>query len=218
MINVCLISTRHEGIDICNSDELYQIIEHINPDVIFEEIPPTFFDKFYIEKSRANSESDAINKYIQHYKIEHIPVDSDDIPTDEFFKSLENLHKKIEGLIDYNGFNYRKLTDQNRLNTAQYGFKYLNSIECININKGIYEAIENGLQTIKDEELIQTFNHWKTINSIRENTMLQNIYRYSQTQNYERAIFLLGAAHRGSIIEKIKEFQNNETVKLNWIF
>jgi hypothetical protein len=218
MHNIYLISTRHEELGKCNSNELCDIIEQINPNVIFEEIPPSCFDEYYKYKSRQNLESNAIKRYMLKNKIEQIPVDSDNIPSDEFFKSLEKLYKKVEGLIDYNGFMYGKQSDNNRFNTAQNGFKYLNSMECININKGIYEAIENGLQTIKDEELIQTFNHWKEINSMRENTMLQNIYRHSKAHRYDRAIFLLGAAHRGSIIDKIQEFNNNETVKLNWIF
>jgi hypothetical protein len=217
MLNIYLISTRHHEIGRCNSDELYHIIETINPEVIFEEMPPTCFDDYYIFKSRENLESNAINKYIQHHKIYQKPVDSENIPSEEFFKSMEKVNKKVEGLIDYNGFTYRNLTDSNRLNTTQYGFKYLNSLECININKGIYEAIENGLQKINNAELIQTFNLWKEINSARENTMLQNIYSYSQTNKYDRAIFFLGAAHRASMIEKIQEFQKNETLKLNWI-
>jgi hypothetical protein len=217
MHNIYLVCTRHEELGKCNSDELYHIMERINPELIFEEMPPTYFDKYYIEKSHKNLESNAINRYILNNKIYQKPVDSENIPSEEFFKSMEKVHKSVEGLIDYNGFTYRNLTDKHRLNTVQYGFNYLNSLECININKGIYEAIENGLQKINNDELIQTFNLWKEINSARENTMLQNIYSYSQRNNYDRAIFFLGAAHRGSIIEKIKEFQKNETVKLNWI-
>ena len=41
---------------------------------------------------------------------------------------------------------------------------------------------------------------------MRENYMLQNIYRYSEKHSYERAIFTIGAAHRKSVIEKISEF------------
>ncbi|MCG9880409.1 MAG: hypothetical protein MH472_07410 [Bacteroidia bacterium] len=213
-----LISTRHESLGKCNSDELCHIIEQINPNVIFEEIPPSNFDEYYKHKSRQNLESNAIKRYILNNKIKQIPVDSNNIPSDEFFKSLEKLHKKVEGLIDYNGFNYRKLTDRNQLKTDQFGFKYLNSIECINTNKGIYESIENGLQTIKDEALIQTFNLWKEINSSRENIMLQNIYKYSEAHSYDRAIFLLGAAHRESFIEKTKENNLKCDIKINWIF
>ncbi|OQP51212.1 hypothetical protein A4R26_29815 [Niastella populi] len=85
MYNVILIGTRHEAIGKCNADELCKIIERINPDVIFEEIPPSYFDTFYINKSRRNLETDSINKYLESHIIKHIPVDSDDVPPESFF-------------------------------------------------------------------------------------------------------------------------------------
>lgn len=46
--------------------------------------------------------------------------------------------------------------------------------------------------------------------------MLQNIYSYSKDYPYERAVFLLGAAHRKAIIGKMKSRVENDTLKLNW--
>jgi hypothetical protein len=48
MYSITLVCTRHEELGKCHSNELHQIIETINLDVIFEEIPPSFFDKYYI--------------------------------------------------------------------------------------------------------------------------------------------------------------------------
>jgi hypothetical protein len=218
MYNITLISTRHDSLGKCNSIELFKIIEHIKPEVIFEEIPPAFFDEYYLDKSRSSLETDAIKKYIQNYKVEHILVDSDDLPSEEFFKDHKYMLERIEGLTDINGFTYRNLVDTNKLNIERFGFKYLNSIDSININKEIYNAIKNGLQKINNDRLIQTFKSWKDINEMRENHMLQNIYSYSKKHSYERAIFTIGAAHRNSIIEKLSGFQKNEKVKINWIF
>jgi hypothetical protein len=217
MHNISLVCTRHAELGKCNSDELYKIFEYINPEVIFEEIPPTFFDRYYIEKSLRNLESDTISRYLENHKIDHIPVDSDDLPSDDFFKDHKYMMERIEGLIDINGFTYKKLSDTNKLYIEEYGFKYLNDISSININDEIYSAIENGLKTINNDKLFQTFKLWKDINDKRENQMLKNIYRYSQAHIYDRAIFTIGAAHRRSIIEKISECQKNEKVKLNWI-
>lgn len=218
MYNITLICTRHDSLGKCNSNKLYQIIEHINPNVIFEEIPPTLFEEYYLDKSRSNLETDTINKYIQYHKIDHIPVDSDNLPSEEFFKDYEYLIERIEGLTDINGSTFRNLVDTNKIYIERYGFNYLNSIDSININNKIFNAIKNGLQKINNDRLLQTFKLWKDINEIRENHMLQHIYRYSKKHSYERAIFTIGAAHRNSIIEKISEFQKNEKVKLNWIF
>lgn len=218
MHDITLVCTRHDELGKCNSNELYQIIELINPEVIFEEIPLTFFGEYYLDKSRANLETDAINQYIQNYKINHIPVDSDNLPSEEFFKDYKYMIGKIEGLTDINGFTFRNLIDTNKIYSERYGFKYLNSIDSININTEIYNAIENGLQKINNDKLFLTFKLWKDINDMRENQMLQNIYLFSQDHNYDRAMFTIGAAHRKSIIDKIFEYQKNEKVKLNWIF
>ena len=45
MYNITLVCTRHEELGACNSHEMHKILETINPEVIFEEIPPSFFDQ-----------------------------------------------------------------------------------------------------------------------------------------------------------------------------
>jgi hypothetical protein len=218
MNSINLVCTRHQELGKCNSKELYQIIENINPEIIFEEIPPSFFDKYYVTKSESNLESNTINEYIKKYKIVQVPVDSDDVPSHTFFEQLKKIYGRIEGQIDINGFNYRNFTDRNRILIEKVGFKYLNSIEHSYMNNKIFDAIENGLQKLNDEKLILVFQSWKENIEKREIQMLKNIYNYCQSTNFERAIFTIGAAHRKSLIEKIEVFQKNENIKLNWIF
>ena len=69
MYNITLISTRHDEVGKCNSNELYKIIESINPELIFEEIPPSYFDKYYIDRSCNNLETDTINKYLETHDV-----------------------------------------------------------------------------------------------------------------------------------------------------
>jgi hypothetical protein len=52
----------------------------------------------------------------------------------------------------------------------------------------------------------------------RENEMLRNIYTYSKENNYNQAVFLIGSAHRNSIIRKVAEYDTKEKVELNWTF
>jgi len=51
-----------------------------------------------------------------------------------------------------------------------------------------------------------------------ENSMLSNIYSFCKEKSFNTAIFMCGAAHRKSIIEKIGEYEKKETIKLNWTF
>ena len=50
----------------------------------------------------------------------------------------------------------------------------------------------------------------------RENVMLQNIYNYSKENQYNKAVFLIGAEHQRSIVQKIKEHEKLSEIKLNW--
>jgi hypothetical protein len=218
MYNITLISTRHEKIGECNSNELCQIIEGIGPEVIFEEIPPSFFDKYYIEKSRGNLETEAISIYLATNNAELVPVDSDNIPSETFFRDHKYALERVEGLADINGFNYRSLVDRNRHCVAMHGFKYLNSNYCTAYNDEICDAVEKGLGKINNDKLFQAYRLWNEVNERRENEMLHNIYHYSKEHCYNRAVFLLGAGHRKSIMKKIKNCEKNGVQRLNWLF
>ena len=47
MHNITVISTNHKEIGKCNSEELYKIVESINPEVIFEELSGKLFEIIY---------------------------------------------------------------------------------------------------------------------------------------------------------------------------
>lgn len=218
MYNISVVFTRHDELGKCNSDELFKIFESIIPDLIFEEIPPSYFDRYYKNKERRNLESEAISKFSEIYKVIHHPVDSDEIPSDSFFDNYYYLHRQIEGLIDINGFNYRNFTDSNKANIETYGFAYLNSVYSDNANDNILEAVEGGLQKISDEKLHLTYKLWKEINEKRENVMLRNIYNYSKENRFNKAIFTIGAGHRKSLMQRIQEFQGQDLININWSF
>ena len=216
MYNITLIGTRHEAAGKCNSDELYKIIERINPELIFEEIPPSLFAEYYTNKTRTNLETDTINKYIETYKAEHILIDSDDVPSESFFWDYFNMLRRVEGLTDVNGFNYRNFIDRNRMYIETHGLQYLNSVHSININDEITDAIEKGLGKLNSDKLNQTYKVWKEVNEKRENTWLQNIYSYSKEYSYDQAVFIVGAGHRKSLMQKIDDYEKKEKSKLNW--
>lgn len=218
MYSITLICTRHEEAGKCNSNELYRIIENISPEIIFEEIPPTFFDKYNKHKTHRNLETITISRYLEAHKIEHIPVDSDDVPCESFFLDHINMHRKIEGLTDVNGFDFRTLTDRNRDYIERYGFEYLNSDSCIYFCELLANAIERGIKKLNNEKLFRTNELWKEVQAKRENVMLQNIYKYSEDHKYNKAVFPLGAGHRKSIIQKVQRYHKKQKLKLNWSF
>jgi len=218
MYNITLISTRHDDIGECNSFALWQILEDLRPQVIFLELPSSYLSKSYIERTN-KLEMNAVRPYIDAHKPIIVAVDINDIPdkktlVDGYKRVIDEL-KKLKGT---NGFNFYNSVNTRERNAALYGFKYLNSEQGIAHIEAVSEAMIKGLEQINDDSLTDAHNAWIEHNNNRENEMLQNIYTYSKDYPYDRAVFLLGAAHRKTIIEKINSRVENDALKLNWSF
>jgi len=199
MNTITLISTYHSESGLANCNELYQILDKIKPNIIFEEIPQSFFDLYYKDKTKSNLESQTINMYLIEHDIKHIPVDYYNVPKD-FFENTGKVHEYVER----RSRTYRYLVDRNKYLLTQYGFPYLNSIDSEICNSKLSTEIKETLHESKKSELIEIWNTWEKIEEERESEMIKNIYDYSYRNEYNQGVFLLGAGHRVSIKEKIK--------------
>ncbi len=214
MYNITLIGTRHEELGRCNSNELYKIIESINPEIIFEEIPPSYFEKYYITKSHKNLESDVINKYLGIYNVKIFPVDID--VSQKSSKYQDEIFFMFLTFFNYE--DYKKLDNEKETLIAKEGFHYLNSDNFLDFleKKEVMEKniMESEIQKNRLLDIYKLFHAEQYDN--RENAMLQNIYNYSKGSQYNQAVFLIGAEHRKSIIKKIREYGKLSEIKLNW--
>jgi hypothetical protein len=217
MPEITLLSTRHVELWKCSSDGLCAILERIQPEVIFEELPPSYFNAFHVDMTRSNLESVAINKYLESHIATQVLVDSEEMPPQDFFDNYNRLLQRIEGLANIYGVKYCELADKNKEETAVLGFPYLNSQLCIQIQNALNGVIDEWLSESNDQELSNIRKSWLEVHDKREDHMLQKIYEYSENHNYERAVFLCGAAHRGALIEKIERMQVSAKVKLEWV-
>ncbi len=215
MYNITFIGTQHRELGKCNSEELYKIIELINPDVIFEELPIESFNIIYNANS-LNSKPDVVTeikcvkKYLQNHKIKHVPVDVDI----RYISDNEQnwMYDTFEKYDDYN-----KIDNEQSLLTAHHGFNFLNSDKNLYLSKQKNIVIKNILGIdINKNELFRIHHLFNEQNDIREKAMLHNIYNYSKENQYTKAVFLLGSGHRKSIISKIAEYDKLSTFKLNW--
>jgi hypothetical protein len=212
MYNITLIFTKHKEHGKCNADELYKIIEQIRPKVIFEEIAPSRYDAYYKDHSISTLETNAINKYMQEYIIKNILVDKNfDIM--EIKKQYDDFNYLNDIFFD-NG-EYCSLWEKNLEMTYLYGFEYFNSIKYSNLSEKMHQIEENIIKYINDVGLINRYKIW--INNIneREIEMIQNIYNYSKENNFQNAMFTIGAEHKISIIKKIIDMKKE---KINWIY
>lgn len=229
MYNITLVGSIHKEYGKCNSDELYKLIELIKPDVIFDELPVHFFNMFFddsFEAYYANSvlnnrhppavplEIQCLRKYIGNHNAKVIPVDVD------VTKELNIYQKEISQMYStyFQNEDYKKLEDQKEAMLAQKGFNYLNSLDFLEFleKREILEE-EIRISEIQNSRLLKISNLFRNVQyHIRENAMLHNIYNYSQKNEYNQAIFLVGADHKRSLIQKITEYEKEAEFKLNW--
>jgi hypothetical protein len=203
----------HLEIGKCNSKELYSIIEKENPEIIFEEFDISRTDDEYYKnghykyQNECSVETTAIMNYLEKNSIVHIPVDTyniTDFPT--------AMYRKISAASE----EYDDLFKKNILLSCEQGFPYLNSIECCDLLEKMHFIEENVIKKSNDKILFEEYRSWQLITDNRDNEMLYNIYDYSKEHCFNNAVFIIGAEHRKSIIDKIKEYNIKENVKINW--
>jgi len=217
MYNITLICTKHHENGLCNIDELYKIIEKINPEIIFEEMSPSYFDVCYNgQRFSLSLEANAIKKYLQKHCIEHISVDNFDLKNKDIY-CLKNDIDYMFDKIEYNN-ECRNLENEIGLLSGQLGFAYLNSNQCGELFNKKHILEESIVNNSNDDKLFCVHKLWTEINDEREDGMINNIYSYSKEHRFEKGLFLIGAAHRKSMINKIQKHAATENVKLNWNF
>ncbi|HEX4372020.1 MAG TPA: hypothetical protein VHZ50_01825, partial [Puia sp.] len=123
MYNITLISTFHSEVGNCNSEELYKIIESIDPEVIFEELPVNLHKRVYEANNFPDEplELKCIRKYLETHHIKNIPVYIDPA-TSVSKRDIENMFNLFKKYPAYNQLEYEQYLQMQR-----YGFAYLNS-------------------------------------------------------------------------------------------
>lgn len=214
MRNITLINTFHSESGKCNVDELYRIIEQINPDVVFEELTPYLYDMVYIKgfyDESAPLELKCIINYKLQHNIKNIPVDI------EVNSTLSNDVNRMLALFEKHDI-YKDIVVEQKKKIEQGGFDFLNSNEFSDLVKKQRRVECKILEDVNNSKLNRIYKSYYDDMDFREIIMLNTIYAYSEEINYNQAVFLIGAGHRSSIISKIIEYQLKEEIKLNWKF
>jgi len=198
-MHISLIGTVHAENGRANLAELQTILERLQPDVIFAEIPTANLAD-YLDGSLGNLESAAVALYRKRRPAAVVPVDLSK-PSDEFFRKSEEMFK----MVDRTSPKYRRLMDQNSLNTRTHGFPYLNSERCAEAWTTIYNEVHATVEWIGDARLQQIYVLWRETNDRREKGMLENINDYCIRGALSHGVFLLGAGHRKAIMEKVQD-------------
>ena len=121
MKRVSVIGTFHKDDGLTNAPELLALLERVQPEVIFLEVPATSLDGYFSGPDRT-PESRAVNRYQLTHLVALVPLDLPTPPA-EFFESNEALFMAIADRSP----DYRRLTDWHRQRRRLQGFAYLNS-------------------------------------------------------------------------------------------
>jgi len=210
MKEITLIGTVHKENGDANPASLCEILESIKPEVIFLEVSSNDFNHFYIKRDWQNLESIAIFQYLNFHEAELVHVDQTKADVSSYMKS-QKLHSALDF---YSTPEFQKKYDENNKRVSVTGFEYLNSDDYSKVQIELNESDLRTVQKIADPEIASLHSWWLATHAHRENVMLSNIYDYCECNSFKKAVFLVGAAHRHSIIRLIQDTQ--QSIEVSW--
>ena len=213
MNSVSLVCTVHGEKGPANISELRAILERIRPEVIFVELPDDAFYEYFLAGSRSNLESISVKQYCEGRQGKLVLVDRPR-PDEVFFRDHQYLMKSIEDRSS----EYCRLIDLNSSHIAKHGFTYLNSKLCSELWSDIDKEMLITIGKIGEPKLVEIYESWIRTNNLREKEWIENIQQYCRENTFEKGVFLVGAAHRQSIIDKASGHSAADVTRIEWDF
>ena len=96
------------------------------------------------------------------------------------------------------------------------GFGYLNSDEGVQAWTDIYQEEHETIEYVGSPRLRDMYARVRNWNERRDQEMLRRIHAYCATTAQRRGAFLVGAAHRKSLLEKIRDTDDDSTAYIEW--
>jgi len=213
MCTLIVLGTAHYVDGACTSKKLYEIIQEINPEVVFCESSPEKLPE-YLKRTDVNTpEMSVIRRLIKEKSIEIEPID---VNHDPFDKRLEAMFELIKREME----EYLGATRMLFNETYLKGFPFLNSVDCDKIcrDKNSMEKYFININKIKYKGLSDFYSEWLKWNDLRENQWINLVHKYFKSNNTKKALFLVGAGHRYRLIDKIENVKDRNKVIVDWEF
>jgi hypothetical protein len=215
MHKITLVCSVHHENGRCTAEELQKILRAIGPEVVFEEVRPADFDGH--QQSKLTLEAQAISRYCESRTIRRVPVDqyNDNEATAELRALMDRVFDFVE---ERSSETYQDLWDEREALTHQQGFQYLNSVAFEKTTEEI-EAIEDlTIRGTGDPDLIRGLDWWREVHKRREAEMIHAIFGYCRDHAFDTGVFLVGAAHKASIVKAIRARESAEAGLIDWTF
>ncbi len=213
MSTLIVLGTAHVEDGACTSEELYKIIQKINPQTVFCEFPPEKLPQYLKRTDVITPEMEVIKRLIKKKSIEIVPIDVDENPFDTRLEAMFKLIKREMG--EYAGATQLLLNE-----TYLKGFPFLNSVDSDKIfrDKNSMEKYFINRNKEKYNGLLNFYSQWLKWNDIRENHWINLIQNYFKLNKPKKAVFLVGAGHRYRLMDKIESVQDGNKVVVDWDF
>lgn len=209
-MRISLIGTYHAERGAVTAAALLAILERIQPEVVFAEIPRTDIGAWR-DGSHGTVEAIATARYADTHAIDVVPVDSPE-PEGSLFQGWQEVTRAIERTSPA----YRRMMDLNTERMCTGGFAYLNSDECVQAWADIYREELETIEYIGSPRLSAIYAQVRDVNERRDLEMLRNIRVYCATTAQTCGAFLVGAAHRKSLIEKVHSSTETSILHMDW--
>lgn len=209
-MRVTLISTIHGERGAVTVAALVALLDRIVPDVVFAEVPKSHAAR-YASGSHGNLESRAVAEFRQRHPLVVVPVDRPE-PSEEFFRTTRELLE----LVERRSRDYRNLVDLQSEYTARGGLRYLNSEECAQTTLAISNEVRDTIDWMKAPQLHPVYDMWLQEIELRDQEMMVNIEQYASESEFASGVFLVGAAHRKSIVEKALSDLRATNSRVDW--
>jgi hypothetical protein len=197
-MRISLIATYHAECGAVTAMALRHILDRIRPGVIFAEIPETHLQAWR-DGSHGTVESIAAASYCNANQVEIVAVDLPK-PDDSFFRDHEEVYRlmlRTSPALD-------RLVGMNTDALRRGGFAYLNSEACIESWAAIQREELDTIDYIPSSRLKAMYAETRSMTECREAAMIENINSYCSATDRTRGVFLVGASHRKSLIDRIQ--------------
>lgn len=211
-MRVTVVGTIHEPVGPATADALLAILRHLQPEVVFLEMPPGAFDE-YMGGSRTNLEADAVRQYRAEREIELVAVDLP-TPEPEFFSGWDDVRREVRS----KSLDYCRFKSYEEQYVSQYGFNYLNSEYNSKVTADLHLATVEALERLGDKRLSAHYDAFTRKIEDRDIAMIANIETFCQTSPKAIGALLVGSAHRRSLFEKTRARVSKESSFVEWEF
>ena len=152
-------------------------------------------------------------RYRNSHAVELVPVDLH-LPAAELKPKVDDLFDRVEKASP----RYCQLELENRQHTAMGGFAYLNSPTSALLQSEMQREMRTTVEALAEPGLAELYALWMHTNEVRDLAMINGVEAFARRAPFKKAVLLVGAGHRQSLLVKSRLPRNDGPSSVTWDF